>query len=374
MKYITKHILTFLLILSVICIAAAPITAEAATKTPAKVTISSVKRATNNKTITIKYKKVKSATGYQIAYKKTNAKKYTTKKTKKTTYKLTVTASADYNIRVRAYRKSGSKTVYGKWSAVRTVKSSKKTDSQKYSYKLTLLNKYPIYEERAAILYLETEDPNLKSLSQSISGEGGYSNGYRYDDILYADNVSHGGWCKLKSGKGYVRAIEFEKPGEKTITINEKVNGKSKKVASIKVTVKDERQRGLQFYTQVLSELTASGQITADMSGAKKMAVITKWIQTNFKYMPSDKDGNLLFLASHEGSGYDVREITCYGATTLVCDFAECLGYKARWDNAVYIDPNHYNAAVTIDGEEYIFDACPNPSGNVITSIDYFIQ
>lgn len=98
------------------------ITAEAATTKPAKVTISSVTRPSNNKTITVKFKKVSKATGYQIAYKKTTAKSYTTKKTTKTTYKLSVTASADYQIKVRAYRKSGSKTVYGAWSAVKTVK------------------------------------------------------------------------------------------------------------------------------------------------------------------------------------------------------------------------------------------------------------
>lgn len=117
---IKSYRITALVLALIVAFASMPnITAEAATAKPAKVTISSAKRATNNKTITIKFKKVSKATGYQIAYKKTTSKKYTTKKTTKTTYKLSVTAKADYQIRVRAYRKSGSKTVYGAWSAVK---------------------------------------------------------------------------------------------------------------------------------------------------------------------------------------------------------------------------------------------------------------
>lgn len=120
---IKPYRITALVLALIVAFASMPnITAEAATTKPAKVTISSVTRPSNNKTITVKFKKVSKATGYQIAYKKTTAKSYTTKKTTKTTYKLSVTASADYQVKVRAYRKSGSKTVYGAWSAVKTVK------------------------------------------------------------------------------------------------------------------------------------------------------------------------------------------------------------------------------------------------------------
>lgn len=374
---------------------------------PAKVTISSAARSSDNKTITLQYQKVKNATGYEIAYKKTTAKSYTTKKTTKTTYKLTVTAGAAYNIRVRAYCKSGSKVTYGSWSTVKTVKPAKESDTSanevsytpKYSYKLTLLNKYPIYNSTLnfttaegsrgvpALLYLETQNPNLGSMDPTYSftmntnhtfgadinnGESIMMWGASYDDILCEDTSNYG-WSKVKSGRGYVGGFTFKTAGKKTITIYETVNDKQIKVASIDITVKDWDTHVDEFYTQTLNELTVSGKITEDMDGVEKLNIITAWVETNFKYLPS-LDGKTagLWLASHEGSAYDVKEISCYGSTAIMCEFAERLGYKAEWHYAGYL--NHYNAAVTINGKEYIFDACPPSGGNIITRFDYLVQ
>lgn len=258
----------------------------------------------------------------------------------------------------------------------------------KYSYKLTLLNKYPIYNSTLdyttgkgssgipALLYLETENPNVSSGGFMGDVSTDVNNGERvavrlasYDDVQYKDNLST--WTKVKSGKGYFCAIIFQTAGEKTITIYESVNGKKIKVASIDITVKDWDTHVDEFFTQTLNELTTSGQITEDMNGEEKMSVITGWILTNFKYLPS-LPNKAVYLASHEGSPFDVREIDCYGSTGLVCDFAKYLGFEAKGHYAGYL--NHYDAAVTIDGKEYIFDACPPPSGNIITSIDYLIQ
>lgn len=120
-KRIIAIILTMVMVITAVTVPTH--TSEAATvKRPAKVTIRSISRTNRNKTITIKVKKVNKATGYQIAYKTKSAKKYTLKKIKKTTYKLTVKASATYQVKVRAYRKSGKTTSYGKWSDVVTLK------------------------------------------------------------------------------------------------------------------------------------------------------------------------------------------------------------------------------------------------------------
>lgn len=121
MKHIKNYILTCLLILSVVCIGAAPITAEAATTTPAKVTINSATRNPKKKQITVKWKSVKKATGYQIAYKKETSKKYTIKTVKKTSKTISASNEATYEVKVRAYRKVNGKTYYGKWSSVKTV-------------------------------------------------------------------------------------------------------------------------------------------------------------------------------------------------------------------------------------------------------------
>lgn len=145
MKKLTNHIITVVTILIMVLAAIAdPITAEAAEITisqkPAKVTITSVTRDTGKAKITVKFKSVKSATvynimptGYQVAYKKSTAKKYIVKTTKKASYTIKASNNSTYKVKVRAYRKSGNKTYYGKWSAIKTVK--KHTHNWKPVYK-----------------------------------------------------------------------------------------------------------------------------------------------------------------------------------------------------------------------------------------------
>ena len=102
--------------------------AEAASKKVGKATLSSAKAAGMNQ-INVKWKKVKNANGYQLMVAKN--KKFS--KGKKS-YKLTSTSKAvtklsagtKYYVRVRAYGKSGKKTVYGKWSKIKTVRTVKK--------------------------------------------------------------------------------------------------------------------------------------------------------------------------------------------------------------------------------------------------------
>ena len=102
-----------------------PVTADAATK-PAAVTKVQKTSATAN-SITLKIKRVRSAKGYEVRVCKTNGKKVKTVKTTKTVIKVKgLTAGTKYKFRVRAYAKSGKKTLYGKAKNV-SYKTTKKT-------------------------------------------------------------------------------------------------------------------------------------------------------------------------------------------------------------------------------------------------------
>ena len=93
-------------------------------KAPAKAKIKSAKR-TSTKKAKIKINKVTGASGYQIRYstsKKYTKKTTTTLKTRKTTYTLKKLKNKKYYVKVRAYKLSGTKTIYGKWSATKTIK------------------------------------------------------------------------------------------------------------------------------------------------------------------------------------------------------------------------------------------------------------
>ena len=95
-------------------------------KAPSKVKLTSAKNGKGKK-LTVKWKKVTGAKGYQLQYamnKKFKKKKsIQTKKTKYTIKKLK--KKKTYYIRVRAYKMNGKKKVYGRWSTVKKVKIKK---------------------------------------------------------------------------------------------------------------------------------------------------------------------------------------------------------------------------------------------------------
>ena len=89
--------------------------------------VSSFKLKQKKRTVTVSWKKVSGADGYQICYS-------TSKKWKKKTRKLTANMKVEikklkkkktYYFRVRAYRKDGAKKIYGAWSNKRKMKIRK---------------------------------------------------------------------------------------------------------------------------------------------------------------------------------------------------------------------------------------------------------
>ena len=105
---------------------AATPTPTAKVTAPKKVTISKVSN-TSSKKLKVVWKKVKSVSGYQVQIatnkKFTSGKKtYTIKKAATTSKTITgLKKKKTYYVRVRAYNTSGSKKVYGKYSAVKKI-------------------------------------------------------------------------------------------------------------------------------------------------------------------------------------------------------------------------------------------------------------
>lgn len=99
-----------------------------AVKKPAKVSKSSVKTVSAT-SVKVKWKKVKKAKGYQI--KISNNKKLKKSKTinvsKNTKTIKKLKSNTKYYIKIRAYAKSGSKKIYGKWNRVMSIKTPKKS-------------------------------------------------------------------------------------------------------------------------------------------------------------------------------------------------------------------------------------------------------
>lgn len=95
-------------------------------KAPGKVKITSVKNKKGRKVI-VKFKRLSGTKGFQIQYSlKKSFRKKKVKTTKNTFYIIKkLKKSKNYFIRVRAYRLSGAKRIYGKWSAVKRVRIKK---------------------------------------------------------------------------------------------------------------------------------------------------------------------------------------------------------------------------------------------------------
>lgn len=184
MKKLVKHISIFMLVFAMILTATTPVAVEAATVKPAKVKIKSVTRNLDKSTITIKFKSVKKATGYQVAYKKSTAKKYTIKTTKKTSKTISVSNTATYKIKVRAYRKVNGKKYYGKWSAVKTVK--KHTHSWTPVYK-TVVDKEAYDEKVPTGEYYTKREMHKYALATIDVGITGLDNIQYYKNNKYID-------------------------------------------------------------------------------------------------------------------------------------------------------------------------------------------
>ena len=191
----TKALLMTLIATLIITAALPALNTEAASKKVGKATLSSAKAAGMNQ-INVKWKKVKNANGYQLMVAKN--KKFS--KGKKS-YKLTGTSKAatklsagtKYYVRVRAYGKSGKKTVYGKWSKVRTVKTVKKHSHQ---WKGTTTSKwvlvYNMVPFSQATAPLGTSD-KYRCMCSSCESNGLYASST--SDLEYhMRNVNSPGW------------------------------------------------------------------------------------------------------------------------------------------------------------------------------------
>lgn len=78
------------------------------------------------KTVTVKWKKVYGAKGYEIQYGRNSKFRKSVTKTKvisKAAFSIkNLKRKKVYYVRVRAFSKSGGKKVYGKWSKVKKIK------------------------------------------------------------------------------------------------------------------------------------------------------------------------------------------------------------------------------------------------------------
>ena len=96
--------------------------------------------------------------------------------------------------------------------------------------------------------------------------------------------------------------------------------------------------------------------------------MVKDYILAEFKYDRNNEQGEITLLKD-VGVYWERKHIDCWDATNMMSLFAKELGLESRWTYAGY--KLHYYATVTIDGQDYDYDACPMSETGWTTEWEY---
>ncbi len=222
-----KKVLFLALAMSLLAGAVSAPTAEAASYKPKKTSITSVSSTTAKK-LTVKYKKVSKASGYQIQTAKnktfTKSKKTTTVKSGKTVKKTVsgLTAGTKYYVRVRAYRTVKGKKYYASWSKVKsvTVKSStvKKTSQSPETPSITPKIKKLLSDGEGTLLVRIGPHFIVDGYQIMIASDSAFTKDKITATVAETGSTITKEFTGLKpDGKYYVRIRAYNKSGSKKV-------------------------------------------------------------------------------------------------------------------------------------------------------------
>lgn len=235
----------------------------------------------------------------------------------------------------------------------------------KYNYELKIMNSKDknLYNNSKVVIYVKTNNPDPYSFKADCGtsrlvqkeDENGifYTTEDEFHEIIapkeYAD-VHYTNDYNAVNG-GYIFIYEWDTPGTKNFTIQEKVGEKWVTAARMNIELKDKEKAEQEWVKTVLAEVT-----DGTMTKVDKLREVQAYILKEFKYDRNNENGSIYLLAD-VGVYWERKYIDCWDATEIMCRFAKELGLEGRWTYAGY--KLHYYATITIDGEDYDYDACP---------------
>ncbi|MDE7366120.1 MAG: DUF4214 domain-containing protein [Lachnospiraceae bacterium] len=254
---------------------------------------------------------------------------------------------------------------FGKYG---TCKICSSNNVAQYSYSLSILNQYDIYSGGTVILALRTNNPDINTIYTDYgTSDMTMVIAPLFNDVKYYDNsIRTSSWQAIQSQTGYIRTISYDTAGTYTIKVTERIGDRQVVVANLTVTVKDRTAAENAWYDSVIASETNSS-----MTDQQKMSALCSYVMKNFKYDANDGT-YLVFLTTNVGPWWEVKQIDCWDATDIMCDFASRLGLKSEWTYGNYL--NHYYATVYIDGVGYEYDASPYSDSNIVTEWDYVLE
>lgn len=255
-----------------------------------------------------------------------------------------------YKVRVYAEDAYGDRN-WSNWSSVKRI-----TVKTAYSYKLYLLNLYPIYGLNHAIVYIKTNNPDAMSIILERENIAVYTSN-DFKDIDYTGDTVAGSDGYLRPVKGgYV--ITFGS-GQETaqnmkLGISEKL-GEDHAISSgvsLNIKTKDWNKGYDDWIDSLISKHTNSS-----MTFWEKMTAVENYLFNNFKY-PSIEDDHYLSLVAETGSIWDTKILDSATSPSALYEVAKKLGCTDAKSLGGY---SHATLAVTWKGETRNFTACPFP-------------
>lgn len=274
--------------------------------------------------------------------------------------------------------------------------------SMVYNYEMRVLNPSQLYTDQPIILYLKTNNPNPNTIE--ITSDDGVPVNMLicepYDDVRLKDPEASGSLQKLADDSGYIATVSLADTGTHGLRIAEYYFPPNSSVAS-------ER-----FYTEALTHVDVADYDTAldawmnsmlatytnaSMTPIEKMEALCKAFDNEEKGLfrfdpiiylvdpetvedPNDPDNwRFARLISWSKPFFESYTWDSLTAPTMMCEFAERIGGFESVHNCYYDYPiktekwheTHYFCKVIYQGEEYKFEACPDPDTYVISSISY---
>ncbi len=256
----------------------------------------------------------------------------------------------------------------------------------KYSYEVSVLNQFTIYEDVPIVLYVKTDNPNPNDFDNVYVSIGAYGEkvlggpAYSYEDIEYLEQEEKNTNYFKKVNGGWIYTCRAEEPGIRTVSIQELEKGENnnntwRTVDMFQIEVKDGAASKKAFCEKVI-QTVSSEEYNEDGLGKwgslteqQKMERLEEYIRDNMNYPRIDTNGSYLgyntiwIIQENVGADWETGFTDCGGAAELLRDMARMLGIEAYTWMTQLNGAIHIVTRTVIDGQEYYYDATPWEGG-----------
>lgn len=267
----------------------------------------------------------------------------------------------------------------------------------KYSYEVSVLNKFTIYEDVPIVLYVKTDNPNPNDFDNVYVNIGAYEEnvlggyGYTYEDIQYLEQEETNRKSFRKVEGGWIYTCIAEEPGIQTVSIQELEKGENnnntwRTVDTFEIEVKDGEQSKEAFCEKVIhsvsddeweprwnwieSERYSYGKELSwnELTVQQKLQRCTIYITENMNYPKISGVhtlGNIkaMIIQENVGADWETGFTDCQGAAELLLEMAKALGVEAYMYTTTLDGALHVRVQAIIEGQDYYYDATPLQGG-----------